>query len=792
MVRFQYDHNIGQWRWHFSKNSEKLDEKILDTIRNAFGSNEFTYATIGNDDFAYMSSLQAEGNTILQGTVVGVKGKFTDLPQKPSCYVGKWGKYDLIQGTDIPDCKFPAPDTSDFDSYPGDFGNILDAIMFGTKKVVIIVQDNREALDCIKAINYILPTDYAKRIGFSVGTNKIPETSVNVVSESGKTIPINVKVFFATADKVNPSSQSYYVFDAFPDEPTNNYKSELSEFAKVVNDFCMDSESKMKEFIKLILPAFENNGKLDKEMLKRLSLFFRFYADPDDKTAKELVEAGIGNGTDEIQRKGFLVACNHFWRNSNVALLAEESRIKMAEAYNTDTSIFNENNAVNYFKYLISQDSLTQVEKNVLIDIAANRGCIANASHVLFCNPDFRARDTVFEILTNMLQKNSNIYSCEELIKQAIEYFNINNCYAVLASTGEIDDGELIFSRTKNIADKEVKFLICAILMASCLTTTSSAYSPHTRIRFNGLLRMMNESKMTPIEQIACVIKVHNKLGDIANLDDFELNDISYFLCDKANSSDAPDWTQWIKETVSSLSITQLVDMENVLINSDYIGLKEIVERKLLDIEYIGPELRRNEGVRPDYIRIFNMLNNDNQYRHISEYLRNLKNEKIVEGKFLDIRWGFLKDAYDTINNAEKKIGEMSPIATDYRLEKQNDIADKIQAEFRGAASSGKGRFFNVFLPIINLIIWAFGAFIIMYLCNNIAQGLFMKDHSSIVTNFMILPAISAVASALFYQYNRGINLLFRNIVTAIETVIFLIIMLSAFYGSVSVVGLIF
>ena len=78
MVRFQYDHNIGQWRWNISKNAEKLDEKILDALRNSMGNNEFTYAAVGNDEFVCMSSLKPNGNEIIEGTVVGIKGKFKE------------------------------------------------------------------------------------------------------------------------------------------------------------------------------------------------------------------------------------------------------------------------------------------------------------------------------------------------------------------------------------------------------------------------------------------------------------------------------------------------------------------------------------------------------------------------------------------------------------------------------------------------------------------------------------------------------------------------------------------
>ena len=793
MVRFQYDHNIGQWRWHISKNAEKLDEKILDTMRNSIGSNKFTYAAVGNDSFVCMSSLQADGDSVIQGTVVGVKGNFNNMPEKPSCYIEKWGKEDLLSTDDIPAGEIPAPDKEvDYDYFPAQLGYILDAVMFGTKKVAIIVESDAEAMDCIKAINYMLPPAYAKRIGFSVGANKIPDTAISVMTDTGKSIPINVKVFFTSADKVNAASSSYYVFDIDPEDPTNNYKAELSEFAKVVEDFCLDSKLQMDMMTKHIAAAFDADGNLDSEVLKRLSLLFRFTITPDDKTAEGLIDAGIGDGTDKIQKSAFLGASRHFWRHNDPTILPEKQRQNMVAAYNSNMGTFNQSDSIEYLKYLLNQNSLTHDEKNVLVDIAVTRDCLAEDCAPLFCNPEFNVRNIVFDILTRMLFKKPNIYSCEELIKSAVEYFDINNCFAVLNNSGESEEGEELFSLAGKEKDPEVKFTLAAILMTSCFTTTASTYSPHTHIRFNGLKRMMTEEKMSPIEQLASVIKIHHKIGDIANFGDVEVNDISYFLCDGGNADVEPAWTQWIKETIFSLSITQLIDMENVLINSDYIGLKEIVEGKLLNIEYIAPELRKNEEIRSDYTRIFNMLNNDNQYKHISEYLRNLKNETFVEERFLEVRWNFLKDAYETMSDADKKkIGEMHSSASEHSVDKRNSIANRVQAEFRNANESSNRRLFNVLLPTINMVAWAIIAFIGMLLFDRTASKIIMENHSYIITNFMLLPILSAVASAFFYYYNAGRNILFRNIITAIETVIFLIIMILAFYGSIAILGLV-
>lgn len=793
MVRFQYDHNIGQWRWHISKNAEKLDEKILDTLRGAIGGNEFTYASVGADEFVCMSSLPADGGSILQGTVVGAKGKFGAMPEKPSCYVGKWGKYDLLPGEDIPEGELPTPDTSvDYDYFPTQLGQILDAVMFGTKKVAIIVASNDEAMDCIKAINYMLPPAYAKRIGYSVGASKIPDTNLSVMTDAGKTIPIGIKVFFTGADKINPSAQSYYVFDIDPDSPTNNYKAELSEFAKVVDNFCLDSKAQMDVMTKHIAAAFDADGNLDKEMLKRLSLLFHFTATPDDKTAQSLVEAGAGNGTDKVQKNAFLSASRYFWRHSNPTLLSEKLRQNMVVAYRTEMGTFNENDSVEYFQYLLNQESLTRDEKDVLSDIAVRRDCLAENCDALFCNPDFGVRNTVFDILTQMLLKDSNIYSREELIKGAVAYFDINNCFAVLNSNGEFEKGEELFSLAGKVGDKAVRFLLAAILMASCFTTTASAYSPHTAIRFRGVRRMMTEAKLNAIEQLAYMVQIQHKMGDIANLDNLEINDISYFLCDRGNKDVEPDWTQWIRETVNTLSMAQLLDTENVLINSDYIGLKEIVEGKLLNLEYIAPELRKRESLRPEYTRIFNMLNHDYQYKNIADYLLKLKNEALVEVRFLEERWSFLKDAYATLSDSDRrKIGEMSPDANELSADKRNALADRVQAEFRGVGARGKGGLLSTLLPFVNTVLWVLVAFVGMLACTYGIKGTIIAGHSTIVARLMLLPLLSAVASALFYRYNAGRNFLFRNIITAIETVIFLVAMLLAFYGSMALLGFI-
>jgi hypothetical protein len=453
---------------------------------------------------------------------------------------------------------------------------------------------------------------------------------------------------------------------------------------------------------------------------------------------------------------------------------------------------FVEKDSVDYLRYLLSQNMLTEAEHTALHDIAVTRGCLAQEYDALFCNPEFSARNTVFGLLTELLKKDSNIYSCEELVKGAVEYFDIANCFAVLAGNGENEKGEELFSLAAKVKEKEVTTLLAAILMTSCYTTTASAYSPHTPVRFRGLRRYMSEQGMNPIEQLACAIKVQRAMGDIANLGDIDVNDISYFLCDKGNGNVTPEWTTWIKEAVGTLSMSQLIDMESVLINSDYIGLKEIVESKLLDIDYVAPQLRSHVEVRPEYVKIFSMLNNDNQYRNIAEYLKQLKNEGMVEERFLARRWDFLKDAYDTLSDSDKKkIGDMKKDAAEHKTDKRNDLANRVQAEFRGRTTGGGNQLIWLIIPYVNTVVWAGAAFVLMMILSNIVGGIMMTGHSSIVSDFMVLPIVAAISSALLFIFNDGRNIFRRNIVTAIETVVFTAAMLIAFYGSIGILGLI-
>ncbi len=792
MIRFQYDHNIGQWRWNISKNATKTDEKLFDAMRNGLVGNEFTYAVVGNDEFVCMSTVPSDGASISEGTVVGIKGGIGDLPEKPSCYVGKWGKYDVLNSEDIPEGELPAPDTTvEYDYFPELLAPILDALLFGNKKLVILVESEAVALDCIRAINYMFPADFAKRIGFSTGASSIPDSAISIVTESGKTLPANIKVFFTKAGNADPSSPAYYVFDVDTDEPSHNYKAELSEFAKVVNDFCLDSKSHMDAMAQLMAGAFDNKGNVDLKMLERLALLFRFTLTPDDKTAEGLVAAGMGDGTDKVQKNAFLGAARHFWRHGNAELLSLEKRQNMLDAYNSPMGTFNEADSLLYLKYLLAQSgNLSEGERAALEDIAVKRDCIKNAPEALFGNQDYGARKDVFTLLANHLVKDPNIYNCEDLIKYAVEYFDIANCFAVLNNTGESDSGEELFSIAGKVANQEVRHLLCAILATSCYITSMGDCSPHTHIRIKGIRRMINELKLTPMEQILCVFDIHRKMGDINNLGLLDINDFSYFLCDTGDGEILPEWTRWIKDTLDHFSISQLIDMEKVLVNSDYIGLKEIVEGKLLDIDYVAPQLHKDEDIRESYTRIFNMLNNDNQYKQIATYLYRLKNEGLVEERFLNARWEFVKGAYDTLSESDKrKVGEMKPVALDHKESKREELARKVQELFHGEDVE-KTSIWDVILPYVNIAAWGIGAFIVMIICSGICAGAVMKGHSSLVSDWMLLPIVAAISSVLLFIFNNGRKTVLRNIVTGIETAIFIGAMLLAFYGSIGLLGM--
>jgi hypothetical protein len=89
------------------------------------------------------------------------------------------------------------------------------------------------------------------------------------------------------------------------------------------------------------------------------------------------------------------------------------------------------------------------------------------------------------------------------------------------------------------------------------------------------------------------------------------------------------------------------------------------------------------------------------------------------------------------------------------------------------------------------MALWAVVALLGMWILNGALSKGIMAGHSTLVTRYMILPILTAISSVLFYHYNAGRNLLLRNIITAIETVVFLVAMLVAYYGSIVLVGFI-
>lgn len=284
MIKFQHIHSADQWEWKVTKGASAGDVGLLETMRADYFGNRLTYACVNQSEFVCITTV-AEDGMIPAGTIIGVKGSLSELPEKPCRYAEGWREDDLRTFSGTPTAALPTPCTEETAEAPAMLGSIVDAILKGSRPVVVLTANEAEAVAYMQSIGRVLPKTYADRLGFSMGATKIP-ASVGVG---------NVRVFFASPDSVKVDPQNAFVFDL----SALDGAVASSEFSRVIDELCSTKEM-LDELAVLIAPAFDGVGGVSLDVLEGLSLLFRARHKTEPVAQETVSVEDTGDRADEV------------------------------------------------------------------------------------------------------------------------------------------------------------------------------------------------------------------------------------------------------------------------------------------------------------------------------------------------------------------------------------------------------------------------------------------------------------------------------------------------------------
>lgn len=643
-------------------------EKLFETARQATEGNTFTYAPLGNNEVLFMQSSKDDNGLC----VIGLRGSADSVLHVPAAYINKLEKkpsHLYLKSEKLHEGNLPLIGSQDSFSLAKDlhhiFPKLIDILLFGdvNKKIAIIAETASQGMKYIKVLSMFLPLAFMKKIGFCVGSTKIPDEDYSIMKNDGNTESLSIRIWLSESKNNNYNSLSSYcyVFDtnAQIGKCQDNYKEELSVTAKVLDEINLCDQTKAKMFSDAIAKAFDSQGNFDVEALKKYSTLLMFELNQNANSAKEILDMGFAG--DNKQQLLFIRAAQVLLRTENIQYLSSQDKNAIVLGYKNNNQIAQELEDP-LFDYLSSTyTSLGQDEKILLGEIVCNdtSGERLNTMLAKIRKSDYKeiivAFDFSIQILDVALKRSlNNLYSLKNLIKTIVEFFDIDNFFRIIPQS-QLLSGEELFDIIPQYESSELRQLMTAILLSSAYkTSTPEAYC---EMRLRGFKKMLPFIADGHINQFEFILAVRYKILEIFDILP-ELNDRTKF--DFLFNIEYGE--KFVSEFIANLSFEETLESEKLLKNRTsqqmyYERMSTAIIAKLLDVDYAMNQIKCGSNLYYRYVDFFGTLPQEKRVEtaEINKYLDELKHESNINEKFAKYRYDFTHECYRTFSAENKK-----------------------------------------------------------------------------------------------------------------------------------------
>lgn len=692
MLHYKYIHGGAGFTAKLSENNY-LGKALFETARGAVEGDSFSYFNVDGRQGLFLQYTPADkrmpnGKAAPYDFAEGFLCSFEEVENAPAKYAGKFKTEavsadeagDLIDNAPLPRADASYPDISSVSSV----SKIVDALLFGQKDkpVVILTRDIRQATQYLKIIEELLPDEYVKRLGFSLGSSRIPK-NLSLIDTSGKKVNLDARLILPCIDpdRFNALTNVHYVFDAVGKR--DNYDGKASELSLAIDSLDLGRDYLVSDFKNGISRAFGADGSVNVKLIDRVAVIMQFenakaISSIDTALARKVLALDVA--TDDIEltntaveaiecvlqahdiSDGDLIAINR-WRDVN------------GDVKNRTQAIYLDYLTANFRK--IDDARKNDIIKTVFDDPSGSRFDLL----IEDSEGDVQFAKDVFSRIMNSLRSRREEFRISQnaaLLDKMIGFFDFKNWHAARDSGAFKDFFELLtVTQATNNLD-----VGCMLLMGSCYLSPKGSFKQgriekfkkFTEWAFNikeGDYKIKTSSKSSEEQRkkqaaadekitkvIDFILSVRNCMVTLKNCrvqggKYVEDGGLSAFLIDEFVGK------KWINSMIGCLSVEALIKLALDISSTDenYSEMINLVRARLLDGDYVGENV--NSVNIENYEVFWNALSETEKMgaEDVKKHLDKLGNETRISNRFLQYRTDFVKGFFDTMSDeAQSKL----------------------------------------------------------------------------------------------------------------------------------------
>ena len=653
MIQFKHYHDPKMgYADAVSKNCTSEDKRIFQTISSfkRYGDKEtcFTYLPVNKK--AYLMQATKDG---IYEYFHGLSQDIADFKEtRVAEYIDQLEKeHKSTSGQDgvLPDGKLPLRckefGLSVARGLKPVFAEVIDALIYGTKPVVLVGNDTANLIKYVKVTLSLLPVSYANSIGFSVCPADLP----SFFAPGTGTAADNIRLV-ATDKKVSPSD-SRFVLNIDEYEPANRKLGAYAEAIKNVSNMLISgSGERLNHLVRSVCPSFREDGTVDEDQLEIAICVYNFDSERNLENASNLLRVLPNDKTSVITKFTIVDAIEELLKKDSLSedekLLIEQVR-KNPEINEILKDVFGKY----AFEKMVRGEKVSDMYKD---DVSSYADSISDdmidEESELFA-PAFSSKRNpeVVSLLASIYNKTKKI----AFLKLLSSYTDIIKTYNYSSQNGESFDDAILYTALKY--EQTEKELIGAIIL-SCYdfeVVYSNGAKSKTKQRISALKNLIDRKTSDNKEKIKYILDLKSALENISDSLGKEIRgpeDFEFLPSD------------YINELVSNIAFDDLLEIvnENKVDLSAYADLQIAVLEKLSSLNEVKKNVTVESNISDyeffieNYEREIESRNIDGGIESIRAHVESIKDSLDLQRSILKYRCNFVVGEYNTIPFSEK------------------------------------------------------------------------------------------------------------------------------------------
>ena len=525
------------------------------------------------------------------------------------------------------------------------FAEVIDALVYGTKPVVLVGNDTASLIKYVKVTLSLLPVSYANSIGFSVCPADLP----SFFASGTGTAADNIKL--VATDKKVTASDSRFVLNVDEYEPTSRKLGAYAEAIKNVSDMLVSgSGERLNHLVRSVCPSFREDGTVDEDQLEIAICMYNFDSERNPENASDLLRVLPNDKTSVITKFTVVDAIEELLKKDSLSE-DEESLISEARKNPEINEIVKDVFGKYAFEKILCGKKVSDMYKD---DVSAYAASISDdmidEESELF-SPAFSAKrnSEVVSLFASAYNQTKKI----AFLKLLSSYTDIIKTYNYSGQNGESFDDSILYTALKY--EQTEKELIGAIIL-SCYdfdVVSSNGARAKTKQRISALRNLIDKKTADKKEKIEYILELKGALENISDSLGKEIRgpeDFEFLPSD------------YISEIVSGIDFGTLLEIvnENKVDLSSYADLQIAVLEKLSSLEEVKKNVTVESNISDyelfieNYEREIESRNIDGGIESIRAHIESIKDSLDLQRSILSYRCNFVVGEYDTIPFAEK------------------------------------------------------------------------------------------------------------------------------------------